>query len=89
MNTALANFSTDLRRISYWIIEEDFEMANQFLNFCKKKYSNIPKKIGCYDDIWQEIEKIENTIADKEKASERALTASIILLDQALLEKND
>ena len=84
MNTNLANLSTDLRRISYWIIEKDFKMATKFLKLSREKYSTVPKKVGCYNNIWEEIKTIEKTITDKDKAAERAMTASIILLDQAL-----
>lgn len=86
MNIDLANFSTDLRRISYWIIEKDFEMAKKFLHLSKEKYKNVPTKIGCYKNIWTEISKIENMTTNREKASERAMTASVILLDEALFK---
>lgn len=87
MNIDLANFSTDLRRISYWYIEGNLRMADKFLKLSREKYKNIPKKIGCYKNIWEEISRIEKLSKNRKKASEKAMTASIILLNTALGEK--
>lgn len=83
MNRDLLNLSTDLRRISDWIIAGDLDLARKFLTICKEKYINIPENIGSYKNIWQEIEKIEKLEGGKDKAAERASTASIILLNNA------
>lgn len=83
MNQDLANLSTDLRRISYWIYEGQFELAKQFLEQAHKKYALLKPQIECYDNIWEEIEKIAALKDGRLKAAERALTASLILLHQA------
>lgn len=80
MNNDLANFSTDLLRISYWIYYKNDSLATQFLNFCKKNYQNVNAKVGCYKNIWDEIDKISDFENDRLHASERALTLSRILL---------
>ena len=80
MNSDLANFSTDLLRISYWIYQGQDLMAGNFLNFCRKNYKNINPKIGCYKNIWEEFDKISNFGTNRIQSSERALTLSRILL---------
>ncbi len=79
MNLDLLNLSTDLRRISYWLYQDRVELAKQFLKQAKKTYQNINPKIGCYKNIWKEIEEISNLKGGLLRASERALTASLIL----------
>jgi len=83
MNNDLARFSTDLRRISYWIYEERFKLAQDFIDRCFKTYRNINPKVGCYKNIWSELEKIYSLRGGRKKAAERALTASQILLSRA------
>jgi hypothetical protein len=68
MNIDLANFSTDLRRISYWYIEGNLRMANKFLKLSREKYKKIPTKIGCYKNIWEEINQIEKNKQRQEKS---------------------
>lgn len=75
----MRNFSTDLLRISYWIYVGNNNLVKKFITLCKNKYDGVPKKIGCYRDIWEEIEKIERMDGGKYKAAERASTASVIL----------
>lgn len=80
MNKNLANFSTDLLRISYWIYQGQDLMANNFLNLCRKNYKKINPKVGCYSNIWDEIDKIGEIDKNRMQAAERALTLSRILL---------
>ncbi len=87
MNKPLMNFSADLRRISYWIYDGRFTLASQMLKRCRVMYRDINKSVGCYDDIWEAIDNVEKLIGGKEKASERALTASNIFLNHSLLAK--
>ena len=76
----LANFAADLRRISYWTYKGQKSLAVSMLKKIKELYKGINPKIGCYENIWNEVEKIENLEGGKYKAAERALTASVILL---------
>ena len=76
----LANFSSDLRRIAYWIYDKQFDLAKTMLGKTRKLYSEINPKIGCYKNIWNEIEKIEKLEGGRLKAAERASTASVILM---------
>lgn len=80
MNQDLANFSTDLMRISYWIYNKNDKLANQFLGLCRKNYNKVNPKIGCHEDIWEEIKKIDGFENDRLHAAERALTLSRILM---------
>lgn len=81
MNKDMANFSADLRRVALWIYKGQSNLALEVLELAKKKYSNIPVKIACYDNIWQEVEKIAKLEGGVKQSSERALTASVILLN--------
>lgn len=83
MNKDLQNFSTDLLRISYWIYDGRLDLAKKMLKRCKLMYNKIEKEIGCYKNIWEEIEKIENIEGGRNAASERASTASVILLHKS------
>jgi hypothetical protein len=83
MNIQIANFASDLRRISYFIYQNRNKLAKKFLTKSRKKYANIPREIGCYKNIWEEIGKIERLEGGKDKAAERASTASIILLNNS------
>lgn len=80
MNNDIANLSSDLKRISYWILDDRVDLVKRFLEIAKEKYKSIDEKIGGYNNIWEEIEKIENLEGGNERAAERALTASVILL---------
>jgi hypothetical protein len=70
--------SADLRRISYWIYNGQSGLANDMLSKLNNMYKNIDPKVGCYKNIWHEIEKIGNS-KDKDKSAEIALTLSVIL----------
>ncbi len=83
MNKDLANFSTDLRRVSYWIYEGKIDLAKRFLRLAKGKYK-LTGRIGPYPDIWQEIEKINNLEGGNYRSSDRAATISSILLNESL-----
>ena len=69
MSDDLSNLSTDLRRASYFFAQNDVALAKKFVDRSQKynlheKYKNL-------------ILKIKNE--DRLKASEMAMTASIIL----------
>jgi hypothetical protein len=83
MKKDLANFSTDLRRISLWLYHQNYDLANQFLDLAPKKY-RLNSQIGCFNNIWDEIDKIKNLKGGHLKAAERALTLSSILFHQSL-----
>lgn len=83
MNWGLAKLSTDLRRISYWIYEDQFELAKQFLKKAPQKYGLLERRVGCYQDIWLEIDKIAALQGGRLKTAERAMTASLIFLHEA------
>ena len=87
MKQDLLNLSTDLLRISYWIYDGRLDLANKFLSLCRKKYSKVNSRLGCYDNVWKEIDKIKKLEGGREKAAERASTASVILRQQALKMK--
>lgn len=80
MSLQTANFAADLRRISYFIYNGRIKLARQMIGNCRRKYRDVNRKIGCYEDIWEEIGKIEKLVGGKNKAAERASTASVILL---------
>lgn len=80
MNRDLANFSTDLLRISYWIYHGQDLMASNFLNICKKNYRAINSKVGVYNDIWEEMDKISEFKQNRLQSAERALTLGRILM---------
>lgn len=80
MNKDLANFSTDLMRISYWIYHGSDKLAKKFLDTCKENYNNVGPRVGCYRNIWQEIEKVSDFGKNRLQAAERALTLSRILI---------
>lgn len=83
MNYQLANLSTDLRRISYWVYDGRINLARKFLLKAKRKYK-INNSVGPFKDIWQEIEKIENLEGGKIVAADRASTLGSILLQESL-----
>ena len=80
MNNLLANFSTDLLRVSYWIYYQNDSLVVRFLVFCRKTYSTLNPKIGCFPNIWEEIDKISDFKNNRLQAAERALTLSRIML---------
>jgi len=84
MNDQVASLAADLRRVSYWIYEGQTELAQAVLKGAQGKYKAIPPEVGCYQDIWREIAEIGKVGQGKDRAAERALTASVILLSSAL-----
>lgn len=83
MKNSLANLSTDLRRISYWLYQGRLDLAKLFLVHCQKTYRGLNPKIGCYKNIWIELKKIADLEGGQIEASERALTTSLILLHRS------
>jgi hypothetical protein len=83
MNYHLANFSTDLRRISNWFYYGEVDLVNRVLEKSKDIYK-INKQQGPYKDIWIEIEKIKLQEGGRMKAADRATTLSLILLHESL-----
>jgi hypothetical protein len=79
MANSLADFSTDLRRISYWLYDGRTKLAKESLARCKKLFAAINPKIGCFENIWDEIDLISSLKEGRKKAAERALTLSRIL----------
>ena len=79
----LLKLSADLRRVSYWPYDGRIKLAEKFLDQAPQKYASLNQKIGCYQNIWQEIRKISQLKDDHLKASEKALTASLILQNHA------
>ena len=59
------NMSADLRRLAYWIYEGRDNLAQKMLKIVKEKYKGVPISVGCYENIWKEIEDIENIIKEK------------------------
>lgn len=85
MNSQLGNFSADLRRISYWIVEGNYELSNHVIKLCKEKYKETVS-VGCFKNIWPEVEKIEKLVGGKYQAADRALTLSSILMQEAFVK---
>lgn len=83
MNNDLANFSTDLLRISFWIYHKNDTLADKFLDLCKQNYSGTKVQVGCYQNIWDEIDKIKRFKENRMQSAERALTLSRIMLAEA------
>ena len=82
MNRQLANFSTDLRRVSYWIYGGRKLLADKFLSMARSKYK-INGFIGPYQNIWAELEKIKKMDGGRIAAADRASTMSSILLQES------
>lgn len=53
----------------------DKKIRYKFISIVKESFG-----IGCYGNIWKELNKIEKLEGGKDKAAERASTASIILM---------
>jgi hypothetical protein len=83
MNIQLANLSTDLRRISYWIYDGKDDLVSDYLSKIRDKY-DIDKSIGVYDDIWREISIIQKGTEGKYKSAEMASTLGSVLLQESL-----
>lgn len=82
MNYELAKFSTDLRRISYWIYNGNNDLVKKFISKARSIYKIAPSQ-GSYKDIWKEIEKIEKLDGGRIKAADRASTLSSIMFQEA------
>lgn len=80
MKNDLASFSTDLLRISRFIYDGQDNLVERFLDFCRVTYSKMNPKVGCYQNIWQELDKIQSRIGGRLQAAERALTLSRIMM---------
>lgn len=78
MSSQTAKLSADLRRTAYWLYDNQISCAHNTLSRCISLYKNVDLQIGCYKNIRNEI---KNIIKEKncKKASEKALTLSIIL----------
>ena len=83
MNYQLANLSTDLRRISYWIYDGKTDLAKKFILNAKNKYK-IKSSIGPFNNIWVELKKIETLEGGRIRAADRASTIGSILLQESL-----
>lgn len=79
MKKDLLNFSTDLRRISYWAYEGKDDLVKETLQRARRIYK-LPKKIGPFQNIWEEIKKIEKQEDGQYVTADRAGTVSSILL---------
>ncbi len=86
MNKMLC-LAVDLRRVAYWLYRGDLKLAKSTLDLLPVKYSDLPSKIACYDDIWVELKRISDLSDGVNKAAERACTASVILQNAATLDK--
>ena len=82
-NLDFANFSTDLRRISYWICQGRSDLASSMFRQAKEKYS-LPNKLGPFRNIWMEAEKIDDKSRKIIERSDRAATLSSILLQESM-----
>ena len=83
MNYQLANLSTDLRRISYWIYEGKSDLVEKYFQKIEGKYQ-IDKAIGPFTDLGREIELIKSGKGGRVRSADRAGTLSSILLQEAL-----
>ena len=83
MNYQLANLSTDLRRISYWIYDGKEKLVKNYIEKIKPKYK-INKPVGIYKDVWKEVEKIKLGKEGSVRAADRATTLASILLQESL-----
>jgi hypothetical protein len=83
MNYQLANLSTDLRRISNWILEGKRDFVREYITKIEDKY-DIDVPIGPYKDIWKEIKLIKLGKGGRINSADRAGTLSSILLQESL-----
>jgi len=83
MNIQLANLSTDLRRISYWIYEGKTGFVKDYIFKIKNKYQ-IKSPVGPYENVWKEIDLIGSGIEDRLRSADRAGTLSSILIQESL-----
>lgn len=78
MNNQIARLSTDLRRVSYFILDDEINLARKFIEKNLSHLDNIEISIGKHTLV-ETLKLIKNLEGGKEKAAERAMTASIIL----------
>ena len=83
MNYQLANLSTDLRRISYWIYYGRTDLAKEFISNAKNRYK-IKSSVGPFMDVWKEVEKIKLGKEGSVRAADRATTLASVLLQESL-----
>ena len=83
MKQQLANLSTDLRRVSYWIYGNNNKLASKQLDKINEKY-DIKQPIGPYNNIWDEINKVKTLKGGNIRAADRASTISSVLLQESL-----
>lgn len=82
MNNDYAKLSTDLRRVSNWIYHGNFKLSKKMIKIAQNKYK-IDDRVGCFENIWDEIKKIKLVVGGRLKAAERALTLSSMLLQKS------
>ncbi len=70
--------SSDLSRVTEFLISNNLKMASKFSDRIINLYSNLPGKIGS-QNLTIYLRQIANLDGGKMKAAERAMTASIIL----------
>jgi hypothetical protein len=83
MNIQLANMSTDLRRMSMWIYNGKTELVKDVISKIKTKYKDVVS-VGVYQNIWNEIEKIDKNEGGNVRSADRATTLGSIILQEAL-----
>jgi hypothetical protein len=83
MKIQLARMSTDLRRISYWLLSERDELVSEMLIKMKNKYQ-VSGRVGIFPNIWLEIEKLSDNSKSNYIKSDYATTLSSILLQESL-----
>jgi len=83
MNVLYANLSTDLRRISNWIMNGNRNLVMKTIDQLKTRYKGV-QTVGVYNNIWVEIGKIKENKEGDIRAADRATTLGSILLQEAL-----
>lgn len=78
-NLDYLNLSTDLRRISQWLMEKQDDMVEIFMPKLMKKFGS-DEKIKGKKTVKRWLEEIRDYKGGRERAAERALTLSAILL---------
>lgn len=78
----IANLSVDLRRISNWLQSGNFDLARKFLVRDIEHYGSLQIDVGKMR-LKRMLEMMLDLDGGREKAAERAMTASIILMHRA------
>ncbi len=77
-NLDYLNFSTDMRRVAWWLSDDDESLAEKFITINKKKFGNDTTKFGRKGvDEW--LRRIGDYKARGWKSAEDALTLSVLL----------